>query len=49
LASHAHDVRDSIHMMMDLNNLQVADWLVSWVKKNLPKKAVAMSRSKICY
>jgi hypothetical protein len=24
-------------MMMDVNNLQVADWILSWVEKNVDK------------
>jgi hypothetical protein len=31
-------------MMMDLNNLQVADWFLSWVEKNVAKKTVALSK-----
>jgi hypothetical protein len=31
-------------MMMDVNNLQVADWILSWVEKNVGKKPRAASR-----
>ena len=31
-------------MMMDLNNLQVADWILAWVDNNVPKKPVAVSK-----
>jgi hypothetical protein len=38
-------LRGNTHMMMmDLNNLQVADWISAWVEKNVPKKSVAVSR-----
>jgi hypothetical protein len=26
-------------MMMDLNNLQVADWILGWINKQLPKRS----------
>jgi len=32
-------------MMMDMNNLQVADWILSWVEKNVRKKPLAVSKS----
>ena len=31
-------------MMMDVNNLQVADWILSWVEKNVGKKPLAVSK-----
>src|SRR6185295_2299734 len=38
LATYEHGVRGNTHMMMmDLNNLQVADWILSWVEKNVAK------------
>jgi len=38
-------VRGNTHMMMmDVNNLQVADWILSWVEKNIGKKPLAISK-----
>jgi hypothetical protein len=42
LAPYDQRVRGNTHMMMmDLNNLQVADWILAWVEKNEPKKLAA--------
>ena len=42
LAPYDQSVRGNTHMMMmDLNNLQVADWILAWVEKNEPKKLAA--------
>jgi pimeloyl-ACP methyl ester carboxylesterase len=45
LATYEQGVRGNTHMMMmDMNNLQVADWILSWVEKNVGKKPLAVSR-----
>jgi len=45
LATYEQGVRGNTHMMMmDLNNLQVADWILGWVEKNVAKKPPALSR-----
>lgn len=45
IATYEQGVRGNTHMMMmDLNNLQVADWILTWVEKNVAKKPPAMSR-----
>jgi pimeloyl-ACP methyl ester carboxylesterase len=42
LATYEKGVRGNTHMMMmDLNNLQVADWILSWVEKNVAKQPLA--------
>ncbi len=39
LATYEQGVRGNTHMMMmDLNNLQVADWILDWVEKNVAKR-----------
>jgi len=44
-ATYDQDVRGNTHMMMmDTNNLQVADWILSWVEKNVGKKPLAVSK-----
>jgi len=30
--------------MMDVNNIQVADWILGWVEKNVAKKPPAVSK-----
>jgi len=45
LATYEQGVRGNTHMMMmDVNNLQVADWILSWVEKNVGKKPLAVSK-----
>jgi len=44
LAPYDQSVRGNTHMMMDLNNLQVADWILAWVEKNVPKKLAAVGK-----
>jgi hypothetical protein len=44
-ATYEQRVRGNTHMMMmDMNNLQVADWILSWVEKNVGKKPLAVSK-----
>ncbi len=39
LATYEKGVRGNTHMMMmDINNLQVADWILDWVAKNVSQK-----------
>jgi hypothetical protein len=39
LATYEKGVRGNTHMMMmDTNNLQVADWILEWIEKNTAKK-----------
>jgi hypothetical protein len=38
LAISALSLRGNTHMMMDLNNLQSADWILSWLERNILKK-----------
>ena len=42
LATYDQGVRGNTHMMMDVNNLQVADWILSWVENNVGKKPLAV-------
>ena len=45
MGTYEQGIRGNTHMMMmDLNNLQVADWILAWVEKNVPKKSVAVSK-----
>jgi hypothetical protein len=45
LATYEQGVRGNTHMMMmDVNSLQVADWILSWVEKNVSKKTLAISK-----
>ena len=40
MGTYEQGVRGNTHMMMmDPNNLQVADWILAWVEKNVPKKS----------
>ncbi len=44
-ATYEQGVRGNTHMMMmDMNNLKVADWILSWVEKNVSKKPLAVSK-----
>ena len=44
LATYEQGVHGNTHMMMmDVNNLQVADWILNWVEKNVAKKTLAVS------
>jgi hypothetical protein len=39
LATYEKGVRGNTHMMMmDINNLQVADWILDWIAKNTLSK-----------
>ncbi|MBM4263211.1 MAG: hypothetical protein FJ145_17495 [Deltaproteobacteria bacterium] len=45
LATYEQGVRGNTHMMMmDVNNLQVADWLIAWIEKNATKKTAVAKR-----
>lgn len=45
LATYEQGVRGNTHMMMmDTNNLQVADWLIAWIDKHAAKKTVLTKR-----
>jgi hypothetical protein len=45
LATNEQGVRGNSHMMMmDSNNLQVADWILAWIEKDVPRKSVAPSK-----
>jgi len=44
LATYEQGVRGNTHMMMDLNNLQIIDWILSWVEKNVAKAPPAATR-----
>jgi pimeloyl-ACP methyl ester carboxylesterase len=45
LATYEQGVRGNTHMMMmDVNNLQVADWILSWVENNVGKKPLAVGK-----
>jgi hypothetical protein len=45
LATYEQGVRGNTHMMMmDVNNLQVADWNLRWVEKYVSKKPLAISK-----
>jgi pimeloyl-ACP methyl ester carboxylesterase len=47
LATYEQGVRGNTHMMMlDHNNLQVADWILSWVEKHVPRKPIPLKRRK---
>ena len=46
LATYEHGVRGNTHMMMmDINNLQIADWIINWIDKNAAKKSVAIGKN----
>lgn len=45
MGTYERGVRGNTHMMMmNSNNLQVADWILAWVEKNVPMKSVAVSK-----
>jgi len=45
LATYEQGVRGNTHMMMmDVNNLQVADWILSWIDKNVSKQPLAVTK-----
>jgi pimeloyl-ACP methyl ester carboxylesterase len=47
LATYEQGVRGNTHMMMlDRNNLQVADWILSWVEKAVPKRPLSLKKRK---
>ena len=46
LATYEQGVRGNTHMMMmDSNNLQIADWIISWIDKNVAKKPTTVGRN----
>jgi pimeloyl-ACP methyl ester carboxylesterase len=46
LATYEQGVRGNTHMMMmDSNNLQIADWILNWIDKNVPKKPTTVGKS----
>jgi pimeloyl-ACP methyl ester carboxylesterase len=48
LATYEHGVRGNTHMMMmDTNNLQIADWIIAWLDKNAAKKPPAIGKKLI--
>lgn len=45
LATYEQGVRGNTHMMMmDTNNLQVADWLIAWIDKHAAKQTIMTKR-----
>ena len=40
MATYEKGVRGNTHMMMmDTNNLQVADWILDWIARNVPQRS----------
>jgi hypothetical protein len=47
LATYEHEARGNTHMlMMDINNLQIADWIINWMDKNAAKKTTLNSNAR---
>ena len=46
LGTYEQGARGNTHMMMmDTNNLQIADWIIHWIDKNVAKKAATVGRN----
>jgi hypothetical protein len=46
-ATYEHEARGNTHMlMMDINNLQIADWIINWMDKNAAKKTTLNSNAR---
>ena len=46
LATYEHGARGNTHMMMmDTNNLQIADRIINWTDKNAAKKTISIGKN----